>query len=339
VSQADKSRSWIVLANDVIKGPLTDQEIVMMIESGDVTADTSLRMGERPWIKAAEVPAFRSFFPGWDPGTRPGTPASMSLLEKEGLGVTEGDTRTGAHFYDELSSLFPYPFSGGKGMPLVIFAAIAFLFATILSLDFLLGLPLNLLGWALLYGYLATLMRASIEAPHSPPPAWDFSHAKDLAASGLNVLVLLAVYSLIPVGICVLLMIFFFLNSMPVFGYIFFALTILIYLGSLFVLPCSLTVLGATGNLRSALSVSNVMRIIRDGGRPYSMLAIISMATGLVCMFAAAAGLFLVDVDDMGFLLSGLVMALVLSYGHFIWFHILGRFVAENPQLMKQAAQ
>lgn len=339
VSHDDKSRSWIVLANDVIKGPLTDQEIVKMIKTGDVTAETSLRMGERPWIKAAEVPAFRTFFPGWDPGARAGTPASMSLLEKQGLGVTEGDTQTGPHFYEELSTLASYPFSGGKGMPLVIFAAIAFLFSTILSLDFLLGLPLNLLGWVLLYGYLAALMRASIEAPHSPPPPWDFSHAKALAYSGLNVLVLLAVYSLIPVGTCVLLMIFFFLNSMPAFGYIFFALAILIYLGSLFVLPCSLTVLGGTGNIRSALSISNVMRIIRDGGRPYSMLAILSMATGLVCMLAVAAGLFLVDVDELGFLVSGLVMALILSYGHFIWFHILGRFVAENPRLVKQAAQ
>jgi len=31
-------------------------------------------------------------------------------------------------------------------------------------------------------------------------------------------------------------------------------------------------------------------------------------------------------------------MALVLSYGQFIWFHVLGRFAAENPRLVKQVA-
>jgi len=338
VSQTEKGRSWIVLANDVIKGPLTEQEVVKMIETGEVTADTSLRLGERPWIKASEIPDFRSFFPGRHPAAKAGTPVSMLWLEKEGLGATEGDSPTGAPFYEELPALISYPFAGGKALSLIIFVAVAFLLATLLSLDFLLGLPLNLLGWVLLYGYLASLMRVSSESPHSPPPAWDFSHVKDLASSGLNVLVLLAVISLIPVGIGLILMIFFFLNSMPMFGYAFFALTILIYLGSLFVLPCSLAVLGATGKIKSALSLSTMVGMMKNGGRPYFMLAVVSMVTGLACMSAAVVGVFLVDLADVGFMISGLVMALVLSYGQFIWFHVLGRFAAENPRLVKQVA-
>ncbi|MBI4966078.1 MAG: DUF4013 domain-containing protein [Desulfomonile tiedjei] len=337
-AQAEKSRSWIVLADDVIKGPLTDQDIMTMIESGEVTADTSLRLGERPWIKASEIPDFRSFFPGRHQGTKAGAFASMSMLEREGLGAIEGEGATGLPFFAEFPALISYPLAGGKGTSLLIFAGIAFLFATVLSLDFLLGLPLNLLGWILLYGYLANLMRTSTESPHSPPPAWDFSRVKDLAYSGLNVMVLVCVYSLIPVGICLLFMIFFFLNSMPALGYTFFALTILIYVGSLYVLPGSLAALGATGKLGSALKPSNIRNIMGNGGRPYLMLAAVSIAAGLACMLAAVAAVFLVDATDVGFVAAGLFMALVLSYGHFVWFHVLGRFAAENPMLMKQVA-
>jgi hypothetical protein len=335
VSKTEKSRSWVVLTNDVIKGPLTDQDITKMIESGEIEADTSLRMGERPWIKASEIPDFRSFFPDQH---HAGAGASLSLLAREGLGAI-GDGQTGTPFYEELPTLISYPFAGAKGLSLVIFAAIAFLLSAVLSLDFLLGLPLNLIGWVLLYGYLAGLMRASTESPHSPPPGWDFSHAKDLIFSGLNVLGLLAVYSLIPVGICLLLMIFFFLNSMTVLGYVFLVLTILVYFGSLFVLPSGLAVLGATEKLGSALSGSSIIGMIRDGGRPYSMLAMVSMVTGLACLLATCAAVFLADVPNVGFVVSGLVMALVLSYGHFIWFHVVGRFASENPSLLKPVAQ
>jgi len=337
VSKTEPSRSWVVLANDVIKGPLADQDVIKMIESGEITADTSLRMGERPWIKASEVPDFRVFFPDRHAGARAATAASMYMQEREGLGVEEGSA--GPRFYEELSSLFSYPFAGDTALSLIIFAAIAFLLATVLSLNFLLGLPLNLLGWVLLYGYLASLMTASKEASHSPPPPWDFSQFKDLAFSGLNVLGLLALYSLVPVGICLLLMVFFFLNSMTVLGYVFFLVTILIYLGSLFVVPSALAVLAATGKMKSALSPSSVLGMIKAGGRPYSMLAIVSISIGLACLLATTAGVFLVDVPNVGFVMSGLIMALVLSYGHFIWFHVLGRFASENTGLMKQVAQ
>lgn len=53
-------------------------------------------------------------------------------------------------------------------------------------------------------------------------------------------------------------------------------------------------------------------------------------------MLTAVAAMFLVDVPDIGFLVAGLAMALVLSYGHFVWFHVLGRFAGENGQLTRQ---
>jgi hypothetical protein len=56
----------------------------------------------------------------------------------------------------------------------------------------------------------------------------------------------------------------------------------------------------------------------------------------MVCMIAAFSGVFLVEIPVAGFVVAGLVMALLLSYGHFIWFHVLGRFSSENMQLMKQ---
>ena len=332
----DKSRSWIVLADDVIKGPLSDQEITKMIERGEIRADTSLRMGERPWIKASEIQDFRHLFPDRIQEVSPGKPSSLSLLRTEGLAHLEDGKPPETPFYRELHTLMSYPFAGSRGLPLIIFAAIAFLLATVLSFDFLVGLPLNLVGWVLLYGYLAELMQVSIQGPDSPPPAWNFSRTGELASSGLCVLVLLMVCSLVPVGICLLLMIFFFLNSMPMYGYIFFALTILVYIGSLVVLPSGLVVLGATGRVGSALNPSKIMGIIKNGGQPYSMLVAVSLAAGLACMLAAVAGVFLVDVPGAGFVISGLVMALILSYGHFIWFHVLGRFATENRKLMKQ---
>ncbi|MBI5251509.1 MAG: zinc ribbon domain-containing protein, partial [Desulfomonile tiedjei] len=41
----DASRRWLMLADEMVKGPFTDEEIVSMIHSGELTAEISLRMG------------------------------------------------------------------------------------------------------------------------------------------------------------------------------------------------------------------------------------------------------------------------------------------------------
>lgn len=335
VGVPDKGRRWIVLSGDIIRGPFSDPDIVKMIESGEVTADMSLRLGERPWIKASDVADFRHLF-----AARPGgTEARLAAgSQRAGVGVEEAahEGAGGAPFYEQLPALLAYPTSGKSGLPLIIFTAIAFLLSTLLSWDFLLGLPINLLGWTVLYGYLAKLMKTSMQAAGQPPPEWNFSAIQGLLAEGLQVLALLLLFCLIPVALCLLLMIGFFLNSMELLGYVFIGMTVLVYAASLFAIPAGLVILSSSGGLGAALSPSKVINVMTKGGRAYRMLTAISVAVGLVCMIAAFSGVFLVDIPIGGFVVAGLVMALLLSYGHFVWFHVLGRFYLENSHLMKQ---
>ena len=113
-------------------------------------------------------------------------------------------------------------------------------------------------------------------------------------------------------------------------------LTLLVYAASLFMVPAALVVLGRSQQVKTAFSPGKIMALVKMGGQPYRMLALVSLATGLICMLAVFLAMFLVEIPDVGFLVSGLVMALVLSYGHFVWFHVLGRFSGENGKLTSQ---
>jgi hypothetical protein len=323
---ADRVRRWLVLADDVIKGPFSDQEIAQMIEAGEVTEETQLRMGERPWVKVSDIQNFKGFF-------GPGASRSMA---GPGVDAHLGRVDAEPHFYEQLPGVFAYPVAHAKHPALPIFLGIAFLLSTILAFDLLIGLPLNILGWILLYGYLVGLMQAGMESPENPPPGWDFSRVTSLLAVGAKVFVVLLVYSLLPAAICLLLMIAFVLNKMPLPGYIMLALTVLIYMASLFVVPASLVILGASRRLGAALNPGKAFAIVKKGGRAYSKLAMVSTALGLACMVAVGAGVFLADIPLAGFVVSGLVMALVLSYCHVVWFHVMGRFSKENKALTNQ---
>jgi hypothetical protein len=327
-------RRWIVLSGDMVKGPFSDDEIVSMIKDGDVVAETSLRRGERPWIKACEIAVFRRYFPQ---GSLPpeGPLAAMKLLDEPA--EKKGETKDGPRlFFTSVGDLLPYPVSGGNWQSLAIFLGIAFVLSSVLSLQFWVGLPLNLLGWVLLYGYLAGLMHESGRSAAGAPPPWNFSQVKTMITEGVGVLAVLLVYCLVPTVIFLLLMIASFLNSMTGLGYAFMVVTVLVYAGSLFVAPAALVIFEKSEQLGTALNPARIMKIVKRGGQPYRALSVFSMVAGLSAMLVTILAVFLGDIPDAGFLVAGFVMAMVLSYGHFVWFHVIGRFSGENAKLTTQ---
>ena len=72
----------------------------------------------------------------------------MKLLDEPA--EKKGETRDGPRpFFTSVGDLLPYPVSGGNWQSLAIFLGIAFVLSSVLSLQFWVGLPLNLLGWLL----------------------------------------------------------------------------------------------------------------------------------------------------------------------------------------------
>ncbi len=250
-----------MLADEMVRGPYTDDEVISMIHNGEITAETSLRMGERPWVKAVEISNFRELFPPSQRASKAPL-AAITLLDKNFRRRGSGSRGFPVgRFYTELPAVIPYPISQGQWQPLAIFAGITFALSALLSLEFFVGLLLNLVGWTLLYGYLLSVMQQSKNSPQSPPPAWDFPRAKDMIVSGAKVLAVFLVYSLVPVTVCLLLMMAFFLNDFAILGYVFMLLTVLVYAGSLFVLPSALLVMGNTGEIGAALNPGKALSL------------------------------------------------------------------------------
>ena len=187
-----------------------------------------------------------------------------------------------------------------------------------------------------LYGYLTVLMNNTKDTPTAPPPAWDLSRVKEMALKGVPVFAVLLVFSLVPVSVCLLIMIGCFLNGMDLFGYLFMALTVLVFVASLFVAPAALVIQDASQSLATTLNPAKILKLVLKGSTAYKMLAATSVAVGLSAMLVVLLAVFLVDIPLAGFVVAGLLMALVLSYGNFIWFHVLGRFSRENSRLMLQ---
>jgi predicted RNA-binding Zn-ribbon protein involved in translation (DUF1610 family) len=335
VATDDKQR-WVVLAHDDVKGPFTDEEIVEMVKSGEIGPETSLRMGERPWIKAIQVSTFRSFFPEGHFDGKGGPLPMISLGDASASGEESGAYSTGRPFYEELPQIIPYPVARGDWKPLAIFLGIAFVLSAALNFEFLLGFPLNVIGWIVLYGYLASLMQSSALDPENPPPPWDLAELKNMATMGGSVFLVLLAFSLVPMGICLLLMIAFYLNGLAMLGHVFMLLTVAVFAVSMFVVPASLVILGKSRSVGSALNPGLIVKVIKGGGTPYRMLVAVSAAAGLACMIVTIMDVFLTDIPLAGFIVAGLLSAIVFSYGHFIWFHVLGRFSRENPALVNQ---
>jgi hypothetical protein len=322
----EEDRRWLVLSDEEVKGPFNNDEIADMIKTRFISSETSLRMGQRPWIKASQVPDFKDLFPenlanqGESAQDRP-----ESAKSKRGGYPKEA---TGS-FKEQLLQAIPYPIGGGNWQRLAIFAGIAFVLSAVLAFDFLIGLPLSIIGWILLYGYLADVMKTSEQSSENPPPPIDFSKIREMVGPGVKVFSVLAAYSLIPVSISLLFMIAFFLNGMETLGYVFLLLTLVIYSVSLLLVSPGLIILRQSQNLGEALNPSKMIAVALSG-ESYMRLASISLAVGLICMLAVLAAVFIVDLLPVGFLFAALIMGLVLSYGHLIWFHLLGEYSKEN---------
>jgi len=331
-SVTPEDRRWLALSDEEVKGPFNNDEIADMIKTHFISAETSLRMGQRPWIKAAQVPDFKDLFP--ENQASPGESIqdrSASAKLKRGAHPKEA---TGS-VKEQLLQAIPYPFGAGNWQPLAIFAGIAFGLSAVLAFDFLIGLPLSIIGWILLYGYLADLMRTSEESSENPPPPIDFSRIREMVGPGVKVFSVLAAYSLIPVSISLVFMIAFFLNGMEMLGYVFLLFTIVIYTVSLLMASAGLIILGQSQHLGEALNPSKIVAVAL-GGKSYTRLAPVSITIGLICMLAVLAAVFIVDLLPLGFLFAALIMGLVLSYGHFIWFHLLGEYSKENGAVTRQ---
>ncbi|MEW6348901.1 MAG: DUF4013 domain-containing protein [Thermodesulfobacteriota bacterium] len=327
-----ESRRWLTLVNEEVRGPFTNEELRAMIENGSVAPDTSLRMGERPWIKASQVPAFRRLFAARG-DLIAGKLGPISLADKMGEEEEDSD----APFSLSIGSVLPFPLGDGTNwQPFAIFTGIAIVLCTVLSLEFMIGLVVSIAGWIVLYGYLGVLMQNSMKFPTSPPPQWDFKNIAGIAGQGATVFLVLSIYSLIPVTICLLLMITCFLNGMSLLGYIFLAVTVLVYAGSLFLVPAGLALAEISGNLGVAINPSKPVALIKKAGSSYMQVAGASVAIGLVLMVTAILGILLSDIPGVGFVVVGLLMGAVFSYGHFVWFHVLGLFSRAGARMVGQ---
>ncbi|MCA1959610.1 MAG: DUF4013 domain-containing protein [Desulfomonile sp.] len=324
----ESDKRWLVMLDDMMRGPFSDAEVIAMIDEGDITPSTSIRLGERPWIQALRVPQFAARFRAVGDGRA----KEGAEPEDEAAWIATAGLR------NVLPLVLPYPLGSGKYQPLAIFAGLAFALSALLCLDFTIGLLVNIVGWMLLYGYLDGLLRETMTSPGNPPPAWDFRQAAQLLPRGARVFVVLLVYSLLPVTIMLLVMIFGFLNGMALVGYVFMLLTVAVYAASLFVAPAALTTLTTSGNLGRALSPGVVIGLIKKGGKAYRDLALLSVAAGMLCMVATLLAVFLIDIPIAGFLVAALLMGGVFSYGHFLWFHLVGRFSAAHKGLTAPAA-
>jgi hypothetical protein len=331
-SVTPEDRRWLVLSDEEVKGPFNNDEIADMIKTRFISSETSLRMGQRPWIKAAQVPDFRDLFP--ESQASPGESHQDRSAPAKSKKAGHPKEATGS-VKEQLLHAIPYPFGGGHWRPLAVFAGIAFALSAILAFDFLIGLPLSIIGWILLYGYLADLMTTSEGSSEDPPPPIDFSRIREMIGPGVKVFSVLAAYSLIPVSISLLFMIAFFLNGMEMLGYVFLLFTLVIYGVSLLLVSAGLIILRQSQHLGKALNPSKIIALALSG-KSYTRLASVSITIGLVCMLAVLAAVFIVDLLPMGFLFAALIMGLVLSYGHFVWFHLLGEYSKENNAVTRQ---
>ena len=331
--QSDQTARWVYMADDMVQGPFTDDEMRTIIRQGNVGPETPIRMGERPWIKAGKIGIFKPHFPK---GMAVGEELEEAL-EEEAPETSALRTVT-RPFHEDVPAAFMYPVQGGHWQPLAIFAGIAVAASIILCLDTTIGLFLNFVIWILLYGYLSSLLRESIESPGHPPPNWRFAQAKDMAMDGIKVLAVLALLCLVPPGVCLLLMIYSFLNQMVTLGYVFMVLVIVLFAVSMLVVPAALSILVVSEHLMAVLSPGEIISTIKTSGRPYFTVAAISLAVGALCLLVTIAGVFLTDIPLAGFVLAGLIMGVVLSYGHFIWFHAVGRFTGEKEGLFVPSA-
>jgi len=180
-------------------------------------------------------------------------------------------------------------------------------------------------------------MSTSMLSSKEPPPAWNIANMKQMILDGLGMFVVFLVYAIIPVMLLLLGAVYCFRNGEDAIGYALMGATVLAFAGTLILIPSCLINLRLSRSMGAALSLGRALFVIKKGGRPYLMLAAVSITIGLVCMVATYGGFFLSIAIDFGFVVSGLLMAAVLSYVHFLWFHVLGLFTGENKKVLGRA--
>ena len=323
---------WLVLMGEQVTGPYKSSEIMDMVKNGAIRPDTSIRMGERPWVQAVQVPDLRRMFP------KEVLEAYAPDEPEEGEEPTKKKRRKrvpkGKPFYEDLRAVASYPVAKGNYKPLAIFAGVAFVLSVVLHFSFLIGLPLNIAGWIFLYGYLITLMDESTRSSENGPPDWEFSSAGEMMVEGAKVFAVMALLSLIPVTILIKIMIVGYLNGFSVIGFIAMSLVPVLFAVSLCFVPGGLIRYYATQRVGAAINPAKLIGLVTSGGKPYAALMLFSIVLGLVCMKITIISVFLNELPGLGFIIAGLLMAVVLTPAHFVWFHIMGRFIKENKQLL-----
>ncbi len=321
ISRNSPQRRWLVLAGDIVKGPFSDDEIILMIRRREIQASTSLRMGERPWIKAGEIAGFRELF-----GSSPSDPPPSHSPK-----TTAPETLGPVTFQSRIWKSLGFPFRNIKAF--ASFAAIAFVGFAAISFDFLIGLlPLWVL-WVPLFGYLILLCKESAANTEEVPPDFKFPELGKLFQSGLPVSLFVLLYSVLPVSILLILMIAAFLNDYVLLGWLAVFAVCLIFLVSMSVVPAGIYLLERTNNLLIALDPTKLVHVMKTGGKTYRDLLPVAIAAGVVIIVAVLASVFLVEVPFVGFVLAGLLPAATLTYLDFILFHAVGMFVHQNPSL------
>ena len=315
-----------------VTGPYKSSEIAEMVKNGAIHPETSIRMGERPWVQAMQVPDLRRLFPREVLNAIADRSDDKST---EPVAQTKQKVRIGSArpFYQDFGALVSYPVARGNWEPLAIFAGITFVLSSLLCFNFLIGLPLNILGWILLYGYLAQIMDSSSRLPEAVPPDWDFSRVAEMIQEGGKIFIILALVSLLPLTILLLMMIAGYVNGFNLIGFLSMVLIPVVFLISLCFVPGSLIRHYSNQSIGSAINPPKLISLVFTGGKPYGAIMLLSIILGLLCMMITLLSVFLTDLPGLGFIIAGLAMAAVFSLAHFIWFHAMGRLIQENKKL------
>lgn len=311
-ANTEANRHWIVLAGDSVQGPLTDNEIISMIERDEIAAETPLRMGERPWIKASEIPLFRDYFP-----------PKEELHEDKKEKVVPGVIGT------NIAGILPIPFVRENLVPFLILTAVSVVLAILLSFDLFIGLGASIIGWILLYGYLGNVFQNAKTLEKFSAPSWNLNNLKVWAVSGAKFLLTLFIFCLLPTTILLAILIAGFLNNLDIMGYVAMILVIVLFLAYMYILP-SVLIVSETSSLNASLKPGNWLNIVKRYSADYKSMGIISVGLGAVILFTILSTLFLTDIQDFGFILSGLILGITLAYSNFLLFYLAGLFTQKT---------
>jgi hypothetical protein len=107
---------------------------------------------------------------------------------------------------------------------------------------------------------------------------------------------------------------------------------VLVYIASLFPLAASLANLNRAGSLTAALNPVSAVSLLFRAGASSITLAAVTAAVGVLILTIIILSVYVTDIP-LGFVPAGILLGLILAYGHIIWFYVIGRFTAETANL------